>query len=96
MEQSNTFLQQNYLTMGSKQSTHTASEIKELQVEREAPPCSVSGRKQSNEDRILEDVNVISTPNKVNVIEASDDEESESEYMTESDEEGDGTLFTVC
>lgn len=77
--------------MGTSQSTHAASEIKELPPKLEAPPSSVSGRKQSNEDR-LEDANVISEPN---AVISSDDDSTESDYEFDSSDDEEGKIPAI-
>lgn len=70
--------------MGTTQSTHTTSEIKELPPKE--GPCSVSGRKESTvQDCVLVEPPMISTEEDDDLSLASSDEESDDDS---DDEEG--------
>jgi hypothetical protein len=72
--------------MGSIQSTHTASEIKDLPVQ-EAPPSSVSGRKSYSPDIS----HVISVDDEDDSSDESSIDNFESDEDTDSNDE-EGTL----
>lgn len=73
--------------MGSAQSTHTTSEIKEIPRKEEAPPRSVSGRKESTADNVLVEPLMISTDEEDAHSDGSSDNESDDD-SDDSDEEG--------
>ena len=75
--------------MGSAQSTHTTSEIKEIPQKEEAPPRNVSGRKESTADSVLGvEPQMISANEEDADSDASSDSESDDDFDDSEDEEG--------
>jgi hypothetical protein len=73
--------------MGSVQSTHTTSEIKEIPHKEGAPPSSVSGRKESTAENVLVEPHKISTNLEDTDTDVSSGYESDDD-SDDSDEEG--------
>lgn len=77
--------------MGSAQSTHTTSEIKEIPRKEGAPPRSVSGRKESTADNVLvTEPLMISTDVEDVDSDASSENESDDDFDDSEEEEEEG------